>query len=107
MADSDVTTDASSLIGICVNTASEDNATVILLMGSVKCSSFTSLTAGQIVFLSETAGDLYSGVPSSSTYLRTVGFGLDTDELLVVMSTDWFNSNGSSQVIDIHGLDIK
>lgn len=80
-------------LGICLVGASGDGQpTLVLLWGKVRAdTAFPSLTAGEPVFMSATAGDITQTPPTGSgNIIRVLGQANAERELFFCPSPDWF-----------------
>jgi hypothetical protein len=85
--------DGRGVLGICVLAASDTQATKMLLFGMVRADAvFPTLTINEMVFLSETAGDVTLTAPTTADALqRVVGMGTSGtgDNLFFNPSPSW------------------
>lgn len=84
--------DARGILGICVLAAAGDgSATTVLLRGIVRAdTAFPALTVNAPIYVSETAGDITTTIPTTSGAVqRAVGFGWTADELYFCPNTHY------------------
>ncbi|MCK9629705.1 MAG: hypothetical protein M0R37_14090, partial [Bacteroidales bacterium] len=85
-------------VGICVLTAAENAATEVLLFGKVRCDAlFPTMTVGNPVYMSDTAGDITGSAPANA---RIVGYSSTADELFFC-PTAFIASGGASAFTDL------
>ena len=82
--------DARGLLGICVLGATDTQTTTIFLLGTIRNTSFPSLTINGAVYAS-TSGAVVVTQPSTTDYvIRVLGFAITSDEMCFNPSPDYF-----------------
>jgi hypothetical protein len=84
LADADAVVSSFGTIGICVQAAAENAATLVLLWGSIRSDArFPTLTVGAPVFVSTTGGYVQTNAPGSGKVVRIAGYGNAAKELFI------------------------
>ena len=79
-----------SMLGMCLVSANDTQASEMLLMGSITYASFPTLTVGAPVYLADTAGTVVVAQPSTTNFaIRVIGFATATDTLFFNPSNDY------------------
>ena len=83
--------DARRKLGMCVDASTDGAATSMLLYGKIRLDAFVdTLTIGDVVYCSETAGAIEVTQPTTTdVVIRVIGFGNTADELFFCPSPDY------------------
>ncbi len=94
LADANVITSADGdprgLLGLCILAANADGATKMLLWGKIRAATFPAFTINEVLYVSETPGDITHTQPTTADVaIRVVGVALTAEDMFFNPSPDY------------------